>query len=43
MDITRHTWGSSRRGTVEMNLTSIHEHVGSIPHLAQWVSHLALL
>ena len=28
---------SSRRGSAEMNLTSIHEHTGLIPSLAQWV------
>ena len=32
------SWGgSSRRGSVETSLTSIHEGVGSIPDLIQWV------
>ena len=33
---------SSCRGSVEMNLTSIHEDKGLLPGLIQWVRNLAL-
>ena len=40
--IKNHTPGSSHCGSVERNLTSIHEDKGSIPGLTQWIKDLAL-
>ena len=42
LQFLRMAW-RSRRGAGEMNLTSNHEVVGSIPGLTQWVKDLALL
>ena len=36
-------WGSSRQGSGVMNLTSIHEDVGSVHGLTQWVGDPVLL
>ena len=35
--------GSSHHGSVELNLTGIHEDTGLIPGPAQWVEDLVLL
>ena len=42
MDILKIS-GSSHCGSVETNLTGIHEDAGFIPGLAQWVKDLVLL
>ena len=39
---TKMGMGEFRCGSVVMNPTSIHEHVGSMPDLAQWVKNPAL-
>ena len=41
--IKKTIYQSSHSGAEEMNLTSNHEVVGSIPGLTQWVKDLALL
>ena len=42
LSLENKSWGSSHCCAVETNLTSIHEDMGSIPGLTQWVRDLAL-